>query len=382
MPVAAVDGIGHIVRYVNPAFCLLAGKLKKELLGKPFTSMPGGDECLAMLDRVYRTGKAETHMGQDGAAEHPFYWSYAMSPILGEGDHSLGIFIRVTEATSFHQDCIAMNQALLIGSLRQHELTEQANGLNAQLQAEISGGRQTQEALVRSEKLASVGRMAAVMAYEINNPLDAIMNTLYLVESTEGLPESARHYLKIAEGELNRIAHITRQTLGFYRESTHPTTFCLAPLLDSVLDLLQAKIKNKQAIVEKRCDERLQVTGIFGELRQVFANLVLNSLDAIEMHGSVKLAAIVSSRCGGSDRCVRVSVGDNGKGIDPATLPHLFEPFFTTKGDTGNGLGLWVSQQIIAKHTGSIQVRSSRDGRRKGTVFTVILPVEPGLSDR
>jgi len=121
-----------------------------------------------------------------------------------------------------------------------------------------------------------------------------------------------------------------------------------------VLDLLQAKIKNKQAIVEKRCDERLQVTGIFGELRQVFANLVLNSLDAIEMHGTVKLAAIVSSRCGGSDRCVRVSVGDNGKGIDPATLPRLFEPFFTTKGDTGNGLGLWVSQQIIAKHTGSI----------------------------
>ncbi len=224
--------------------------------------------------------------------------------------------------------------------------------------------------------------MAAVIAHEINNPLDAVMNTLYLAQTTEGLPEPARQYLRIAEGELNRIAHITRQTLGFYRESTHPSTFSAASLLDSVVDLLQAKIKAKLAIVEKRCDERLQITGIFGELRQVFANLLLNSLDAIETHGRVKLAAFASSSCGDGDRCIRITVADNGQGIDPATLPHLFEPFFTTKGDIGNGLGLWVSQQIVAKHNGSIQVRSSRDGRRKGTVLTVILPVQPEISDR
>jgi len=138
------------------------GKLKEDLLEKPFFCIPGGDECLLMLDRVYRTGKAEAHIGQDGSPEHSFYWSYAMSPVLNDDDHLLGIFIRVTEATPFHQDVIAMNQALLLGSLRQDELIERADGLNTRLQTEISIGRHTQEALVRSEKLASVGRMAAV----------------------------------------------------------------------------------------------------------------------------------------------------------------------------------------------------------------------------
>jgi len=155
VPIAAVDGAGHVIRYVNSAFCLLVGKLKEDLLEKPFFCIPGGDECLLMLDRVYRTGKEETHIGQDGSPEHSFYWSYAMSPVLNDDDHLLGIFIRVTEATPFHQDVIAMNQALLLGSLRQDELIERADGLNTRLQTEISIGRHTQEALVRSEKLAS-----------------------------------------------------------------------------------------------------------------------------------------------------------------------------------------------------------------------------------
>jgi two-component system NtrC family sensor kinase len=378
MPSVAVDGTGHLIRYVNPAFCTLTGKQKKDLIGSPFSSvLLTEDECLSMLGRVYRSGVAEVHTGQDGSIQHPFFWSYAMSPVLGVDDCPIGIFIRVTEATPLHRDAVAMNQALLVSSLRQHELTEAADILNTQLQAEMLVSSKTQAALVRSEKLASVGRMAAVTAHEINNPLDAVMNTLYLAQTTDGLPESARQYLKIADGELKRIAHITRQTLGFYRELTQPSTFYAAALLDSVVNLLQARVKSKQAVIEKRCDEKLQITAISGELRQVFANLLLNSLDAIADKGTVKLRVSASSCCGNADRWIRVTIADTGKGIAAATLPHIFEPFFTTKGAIGNGLGLWVSKQIIEKHGGSIRARSTNTGLRTGTVFTVTLPAEP-----
>src|SRR5665213_380314 len=181
VPSAAVDGTGHIIRYVNSAFCLLAGKHKKDLIGCPFSSiLLIEDDCLPMLARVYRSGKPEAHIGQDGSVQHPFFWSYTISPVLGANDRPIGIFIRVSEATPIHRDAVAMNQALLISSLRQHELTEAADTLNVQLHEQILLNSQTQDALIRTEKLASVGRMAAVMAHEINNPLDAVMNTVYL----------------------------------------------------------------------------------------------------------------------------------------------------------------------------------------------------------
>lgn len=376
-PVVAVDGTGNVIRYVNPAFCQLTGKHKEDLIGSALSSvLLLEDNVLPMLARVYRSGKPEVHIGDDESLQNPFFWSYTMSLVLGANNRPIGIFIRVSESTPQHRDTVAVNQALLLSSVRQHELTEAADTLNLQLREQMQLTKQTQAALIRTEKLASVGRMAAVMAHEINNPLDAVMNTIYLAQNTEGLPESARYYLEIADAELKRIAHITRQTLGFYRESTKPSTFYIAPLLDSVVDLIQARIKSKQAVIEKRCDERLQITAISGELRQVFANLLLNSLDAIADKGTVRLR-VSSSGCGDANRWIRVTIADTGKGIDSITLPHIFDPFFTTKGAIGNGLGLWVSKQIIEKHGGSIRVRSIDMGSRKGTVFVVILPAEP-----
>jgi two-component system, NtrC family, sensor kinase len=377
-PVAAVVGTGHIVQYVNPAFCLLVDKPREELIGNAFLDVvAAGEVCMTLLDKVTQTGKAETHDGQKGSVENPLRWSYAMWPILGAHDRTLGMFIRVAEATPLHEDAMEMNQALLLSSVHQYDLREEAERMNTQLQTEILATSRAQEALIRIEKLASVGRMAATVAHEINNPLEAVMNTLYLAQTTEGLPPSARQYLDIAEGELKRIAHITRQTLGFYRESSGPTRFCIAPVLDSVIDLLQAKIKAKRATVERQCDERLEMTGISGELRQVFANLVLNSLDAIDEKGTVRLRVSASSRYGDGDRYIRVTVADNGQGIDAATRLRIFEPFFTTKGSVGNGLGLWVCKQIVDKHNGFIRVRSSRNGTRRGATFTVVLPAAP-----
>ena len=274
-------------------------------------------------------------------------------------------------------DTASFNEALMLGLVRQHELTETSELLIAQLRAEMIARKKTEEALIASEKLASVGRMAAVLAHEINNPLEAVMNVLYLAQTAEDVPDTVRHYLILADSELKRIAHITRQTLGFYRESSSPISFNIASLLESVVDLLQAKVISKRAIVETQCDRNLRVTAFQGELRQVIANFMVNSLDAVAEGGRVTLRAALSSGPDGGRRSVRVTVADNGHGIGNAALEEIFKPFFTTKGSVGNGLGLWVSKQIMEKHGGSIQVRSRTTEPQRGTSFSVLLPELP-----
>jgi signal transduction histidine kinase len=242
---------------------------------------------------------------------------------------------------------------------------------------DITTQKQSEAALIRSEKLASVGRMAATIAHEINNPLEAVTNALFIAKSDSDLPETTRQYLDIADAELKRVAYITRQSLGFYRESNQPAPTSVSAVLDSAVDLLKNRIKVKHAVIEKQWDEPVWIMAVGGELRQVFCNLVANSLDAIDNQGTIKLRVSNAQSITNGRRRVRVTVADNGKGITPSALAHIFEPFFTTKGSHGTGLGLWVSKQIIEKHGGSIHVRSSSSGARRGTVFSVVLPVDP-----
>ena len=374
LPMAGLGGPLHTVRYVNLAFCLLNGKSKDELIGTAFCEItPGTNECMLLLDRVAKTGLADSHTGQEHSGIHPLYRSYAMWPLLGADYSHLGIMIQVTEATKFHEDAVAMNQALLLSSIRQHELTESADLLNVQLQAAIILAKKAEEALIGSEKLASAGRMAAVLAHEINNPLAAVMNLLFLAQTSADTPGPVRQYLEMADGELKRIAHITRQTLGFYRESTAPTTFRVVTLIDSVIDLLQAKIISTQVTVQKECDDLLEITASFGELRQVISNLMLNSLDALGEGGRVTLRASISQDPLNGSARIRITLADSGQGIDATVLPRIFEPFFTTKGSIGNGLGLWVCKQIIEKHSGTIKVRS-RISAGHGSTFSMVLP--------
>jgi signal transduction histidine kinase len=234
--------------------------------------------------------------------------------------------------------------------------------------------KHAEEALLRSEMLASAGRMAASIAHEINNPLEAMMNTLYLARNTDHLPQAALEYLDIADAELMRIAHITRQTLGFYREFSAATSNSTTGLMDSVIILLQAKIRANGARVEQQGDDLLRVMGIAGELRQVMANLLANSLDAIDQNGRIVLRASASIDPTDGKPRVRITVSDFGHGMVLATTKHIFDPFFTTKGSVGTGLGLWVCKQLIEKNGGSIKVRSNRDGERRGTTFSMVLP--------
>jgi signal transduction histidine kinase len=236
--------------------------------------------------------------------------------------------------------------------------------------------RKSEAALLRSEKLASVGRMAATIAHEINNPLECVTNLLFLARGNKQVPESALQYLEMADAELQRIAHITRQSLGFYRESAQPASTSLTAVLDSAIDLLKSKIKAKQAVIEKQWDGDVQVTAVAGELRQVFSNLLANSLDAIDQEGTIKLRVSVAAAFKDGQKSARVTIADNGKGIPAHCRRHIFEPFFTTKGSVGTGLGLWVSKQIVDKHGGTIRLRSRGDETCAGTVFSIVLPAE------
>jgi signal transduction histidine kinase/HAMP domain-containing protein len=248
---------------------------------------------------------------------------------------------------------------------------------------DASDRKRSEDALRKTEKLAATGRLAASIAHEINNPLEAITNLLYLLTNHADLQEPARSYVGMAEHEVRRISEITQQTLRFYRQSTLPARTNLSELLDSVLSLNQGRLRNLGIAVEKGYDSNTSLYCFAGELRQVFANLIGNAIDAMPAGGRLVLRARRSRDWSdhdglGSRLGVRFQVADTGSGMTPEVRKHIFEPFFTTKEVTGTGLGLWVSSEIVAKHKGSMRVRSHSDklGGKSGTIFELFFPDE------
>ena len=241
--------------------------------------------------------------------------------------------------------------------------------------SDITVRKVAEASLMRSEKLATLGRLAASIAHEINNPLEAVMNLLYLMRISQGLSEEGRHTVELAEAELKRIAHITRQSLGFYREASAPTRTSVNEILDAAVDLLKGKIRSKRAHLDCRWQPGLAVTAVPGELRQIFSNLLANSLDAIDGEGRLTIRARAATHPKAPGRKgVRVTFADDGKGIPPAIQQNVFDPFYTTKEGTGTGLGLWVTKQILEKHGGEIRLRTRSDGPETWTAFSVFLP--------
>jgi len=237
---------------------------------------------------------------------------------------------------------------------------------------DITEMKRAEVALRESEKLAVVGRLAASIAHEINNPLEAVTNLLYIAALTAD--ETTKENIEAAQQELMRISQITAQTLQFRRQRSTPEPMNVVTLLRSVLTLYQGRFS--QAGIEVLCEDRdaPHLVCYPGEIRQMLANFIGNALDAMPRGGRLRIRVRPATDWRDNSKGVRVSMGDNGHGMDAATRNHVYDPFFTTKEATGTGLGLWVSAGIAEKHRGSISVKSRVDSGASGTVFSVIFP--------
>jgi PAS domain S-box-containing protein len=240
---------------------------------------------------------------------------------------------------------------------------------------DITAQLQAEEALRETEKLAAMGRVAGIIAHEINNPLAAITNTLYLVRNHPSLDDTARHFADVAEQELQRVSHITRQTLSFYRESKQPIAVNLTELLNDVLELQERVLNSTRIGVQRKYTLAPVVQGFPVELRQVFLNLVGNAIQAMPAGGNLRIYVRESTDWRGQRRGTAISIIDTGIGIRPEDAKKLFQPFFSTKSTKGTGLGLWISKGIVQKYDGTLTCRSYRTAHGCVTCFRVFLPV-------
>jgi PAS domain S-box-containing protein len=243
---------------------------------------------------------------------------------------------------------------------------------------DISERREAEQALIQSEKLATTGRMAATIAHEINNPLEAITNLVYLLNRNPSLDEEAQLLLKPLSEEVQRMGRIIKQTLGLHREAAEPVPLRLEEAVDSVLLLYARKIDSKGIQLERKIRSKGEIVGFPAEMRQVFSNMIINAIDALPAGGRLQISmrdTIDEQRGAG----VEVVISDNGPGIPEGIRSRIFEPFFSTKGEKGSGVGLWVTHGIIQKHNGTLKVQSNTDREEHGTSFHIFLPCEPNI---
>lgn len=317
------------------------GKTLPELLPEPIAK-----QLEDAVGRVFSTESPEREMeigGPGGKLRRPYTWLVSTYPI------------RTTQ-----------NQVRWAGLILQ----------------DISERKLSEDTLRKTEKLAATGRLAASIAHEVNNPLEAITNLLYLLRNFCDLDESALKYVTMAEREGRRIAEIAQQTLRFYRQSTQPHRASMTELLDSVLDLYENRCHTLGIELEREYDPEMDLYCYAGEIRQVIANFVGNAIDATTSGGRLVVRARRSRSWEFPDvQGVRFTVADTGNGMEQDVRERVFEAFFTTKEDTGTGLGLWVSHEIILKHRGVVHVRSRAGGlgRASGTVFQIFLPDNEAL---
>ncbi len=349
---AVLGGPEFVFERVNPPYQELLGE--RDLLGKTVReAVPEAEEqgFVALLDEVYRTGV----------------------PYVGSG--------RAIELARSGSEELELRYLDFVYQPRR-EADGSISGIIV-LGVDVTERRKTEEALVQSEKLAAVGRLASSISHEINNPLESVTNLLYLAQNAAVSPD-AKHYLQMAEIELRRVSAIANQTLRFYRQATNPRPVTAGALIDNTLTLYSGKMVNTQVKLERRERTQRPVVCFDGEIRQVLSNLVANAIDAMSATGG---RLLIRGRDGTDLKTGRkgivLTVADTGPGMPPRTLAKIFEPFFTTKEVSGTGLGLWISREIIRRQRGSIRVRSSQGGRGagsgSGTVFEVFLPCDAGL---
>ena len=243
----------------------------------------------------------------------------------------------------------------------------------AKIARNITEQKRLQAALHTAERLASVGRLAATVAHEINNPLEAVTNLIYLAKQEPEIGETALRYLKSADEELARVAHIAQQTLGFYRDWSEPVRVDVRSVVEDVLRVYERKLRYKDLQVTFKIPEELSLHTWRGELKQALSNLVSNAIDASYAGGKLVITARVWRTQQTSTAGVRISIADFGVGIPQQSREQIFTPFFTSKRDMGTGLGLWITKELLEKRGGRLRFRS-RESKPSGTVMSIFLP--------
>jgi signal transduction histidine kinase len=379
VPTAELEGVGHVIRYVNPAFCRLEGKSPEALIGKPFAeTVQEGGKCLVLLDRVYRTGEAETHTESAYSEPHPTYWSYAMWPVLGTEQRPVGVMMQVTETTLFHQQMVEMNEALLRSSVRQHELTEAAEKLNDQLQLEITARKQAEEALARQAAALQrsneeLQQFAHIVAHDLQEPLRVVSTyAQFLAQQYQGkLDAEADTFIGYMVDGAARGRALIRDVLLFSQvegQAQEFTEINSEEVFTHTLNVLCVAVEESGAAVTH--DPLPAVRADASQLGQVFQNLLSN---ALKFRGATPPRIHVSARR--EDRQWEFAVRDNGIGIEPRHAGQIFQLFrrLHTRGKyPGTGAGLAICKKIIERHGGRIWVESTPG---QGTTFFFTLPV-------
>lgn len=340
---ALLEGPSHVITMVNPLYMKLVGD--RDVLGKPMaTALPEALEqgYVAMLDRVFATGEPVKRQAArfdlnwaEGQAPDERYLDFVYQPLREEDGTISGIIV---------------------------------------LGVDITESRRTQKALIQNEKLAAVGRLTASIAHEINNPLGAVVNLLYLARLAPSL-DKAEPYLDRADSELRRIAAITNQTLSFSKQSAGLKSASSVELIEGAVKIYQSRLASGRVKVEQRIRSPRPINCVEGEIRQVVSNLISNAIESMQSSGG---RLLLRSRCATSwsngRKGITITVADTGAGINPDVRKKIFEPFFTTKGQNGTGLGLSVSLEIVSRHKGALRVRSRQVPSRSGSVFALFLP--------
>ncbi len=360
-PTIAVEGTTHIVRYLNNAFSLLVGKEARELIGRPFAeAVPEGEEngCLALLDRVFRTGKPEVLIEQEHENTVPVYWSYSVWAVMGEDESPVGVMIQVTDATEiviFRQQSVEMNQQLLLSATRQHELIETADNANR----------------IKDEFLDTV-------SHELRTPLSAIVGWADMLAGSTLDPVTSSRAIKVIQRNaqvqvqlIDDLLDVSRIITGKLRLSMQPVD--LGTTLITALDSLRPAAEAKAMGVQLQFDcSSAQVSGDPDRLQQIVWNLISNAIKFTPKGGRVlvRLARVESH--------AEVTISDTGKGIAPEFLPHVFDRFrqadsTSTRAFGGLGLGLAIVRQLVELHGGTVRVDSKGEGL--GSAFTLGLPL-------
>jgi signal transduction histidine kinase/ActR/RegA family two-component response regulator len=402
LPMVEVQGGAHIVSYVNSAFCRLLGKSRAEMLGMPFAEIvPGGEECVPILDKVYQTGEALSHARADSPEPNSPHWLYAMWPALDAGERPVGVIIQLTKANSFIRDAVAINEALLIAGLHQNELTEVAGKLNAKLQAELIEHKKTEAALgeandelTRAQGVAESASRAkddflAKLSHELRTPLTPVLIAAAALREDERLSIDVREQLGMMERNIALEARLIDDLLDLTTISHGKLLFHAEPcdahhLIGRAIEVVQEDARAKDIAIE--CTFTARYYGLMADparFQQVMWNLLRNAVKFTPRSGRIYVRTR-DERSASGGTSLRIEVADSGIGIDPARLEQIFLPFDqgglpSAHRFGGVGLGLAIARTVVDLHGGRISAQS--DGLNHGTTLIVELPgaLEPPI---